>query len=377
MENTFADGPVELTLEQKQSFYRDGFIVLKNAVPKEMTHRARRVLNILAGNIVEGTDSGPWRKYRATSGRNEAITDLVNKASLGQALANTMGPFDPPSTGFAQILYPGEPSKQIGTHGLPDDEVPNLAFFPHLDGHWEGPIPKTASEVDDWHVPKTEHFGDRSASVIGTNNSPLFQDPHCTLSIGSFTAFVGVVLNDQPELGCGNFAVLRGAHHHTAEFFRQQRASGGVVGPEGYGWPRLRRAGDDGVGLNKLPDDISKHFSRGAQYTPDGMMWPEPTPMLVEEGDAFITVHGIPHSGTRNEIGADPRMNVYFRLRRHRPGGATVIGDSDHPDRGWNGEFLQYPDGYNPWQVAIDKLCDPWSEWDGMQEVVAEARASA
>ena len=58
----------------------------------------------------------------------------------------------------------------------------------------------------------------------------------------------------------------------------------------------------------------------------------------------------------------------------YRPGGATVRGDSDHPDRGWNGEFLDYPDGYNPWQVAIDKLCHPWSEWDGMQEVVSEAR---
>ncbi|MCH8333643.1 hypothetical protein IIC65_06890 [Candidatus Sumerlaeota bacterium] len=68
-------------------------------------------------------------------------------------------------------------------------------------------------------------------------------------------------------------------------------------------------------------------------------------------------------------------MNVYFRLRRHRPGGARVAGDSDHPDRGWNGEFLDYPEGYNPWAVSIDALCDHWSEWDGMREVVAEERS--
>jgi hypothetical protein len=104
-------------------------------------------------------------------------------------------------------------------------------------------------------------------------------------------------------------------------------------------------------------------------------MWPEPPPLLVEEGDALMTVHGIPHCATRNDLGADPRINIYFRLRSHRPEGATVIGDSDHSDRGWKGEFLEYPDGYNPWQVAIDALCDPWSEWEGMQEVVAEARA--
>ncbi|MBV7330631.1 hypothetical protein KFU94_20825 [Chloroflexi bacterium TSY] len=374
MENTIASGTTDLTLEQKQTFYQDGFIVLKNTVPREMTREARCVLNILAGKILMGTAEGPLRKYRAISGQHGAITNLINKTSLSQLLANTMGPFDPPSRGFAAILYPREPSKEIGTHGLPDDEVPNHAFFPHLDGLWTGPIPKTASEVDDWHVPKTLYFGDRSLGVIGVNSSPFFQDPDRTLSIGSFTAFVGIVLNDQPEFGYGNFAVVRGAHHHTAAFFRQQRAAGRVIGPEGHGWPRLRRAGENGVGLTYLPDGISQHFAEGAQYTPDGLMWPEPTPLLVEEGDAFITVHGIPHCGTRNDLGPDPRMNVYFRLRRHRPGGATVIGDSDHPDRGWAGEFLDYPEGCDPWQASKDALCDPWREWDGMQGVVAEAR---
>ena len=52
----------------------------------------------------------------------------------------------------------------------------------------------------------------------------------------------------------------------------------------------------------------------------------------------------------------------------------TVLGDSDHPDRGWEGEFLDYPEDYDPWKVAIDAMCDHWSEWDGMTEVVAEAR---
>ncbi|MDE2699488.1 MAG: hypothetical protein OXI23_11505, partial [Gemmatimonadota bacterium] len=140
------------------------------------------------------------------------------------------------------------------------------------------------------------------------------------------------------------------------------------------GWPPLKRVCDKAVGINTLPEWIANHYREGAQFTPDGLMWPEPTPVLAEEGDAFISVHGIPHCGTRNDLGADPRISAYFRLRRHRPGGAKVRGDSDHPDRGWEGEFLEYSDGYNPWQVAIDKLCDPWSEWDGMQEVVDEAR---
>ena len=51
-------------------------------------------------------------------------------------------------------------------------------------------------------------------------------------------------------------------------------------------------------------------------------------------------------------------------------------GVSDHLDRGYYGQFLEYPDDYDPWQTSIDRLCDHWSEWDGMQEIVAESRAS-
>ncbi|MYJ76283.1 MAG: hypothetical protein F4089_14845 [Gammaproteobacteria bacterium] len=66
----------------------------------------------------------------------------------------------------------------------------------------------------------------------------------------------------------------------------------------------------------------------------------------------------------------DPRMNVFFRTRRFRPGnpyeGDKRIGwgVSDHPDRALNGDFLDYPDDYDPFQTSIDKLCDHWSEWD-------------
>ena len=55
-------------------------------------------------------------------------------------------------------------------------------------------------------------------------------------------------------------------------------------------------------------------------------------------------------------------------------GGARVLGDSGHPDRGWEGEFLDYAEDYDPWKVAVDAMCDHWSEWDGMTEVVATAR---
>ena len=346
----------ELTLGQKRSLYRDGFIVLKDVVSPDLTFEARRTINMFAGQ------KGGRRHYHDI-GTSQAIPNLINQSSLGEILTSTMGPFDPPQRGFAAILYPE-----------PETHTPNYRWSPHVDGMWySAKIPSSAAEVDSWQAPRTEHFGDASAAAIGANMTPFFQDPECTLSLGSFTAFVGVALNDQTQFGRGNLCVLKGAHTEVEKFFQMQRDAGGPVGPEGPGWPRLIAVSNDGVSMIGMPHAIRDKFMQGAQRTPDGGIWLKPTPILLDEGDAVITLHACPHGASRN-VGADPRMNVYFRLRRHRPGGAVVMGDSDHPDRGWNGEFLDYPDGYNPWKVAIDAMCDHWSEWDGMAEVVADAR---
>ncbi len=227
---------------------------------------------------------------------------------------------------------------------------------------WYSPdIPRTAAEVDSWRAPRTRHFGTGGATEIGANKTPFFQDRACTLALGSFTAFVGVALNDQTKFGRGNLCLAKGVHEEVERFFQTQRDAGGVVGPEGPGWPRLSRVGDDGVALTPMPPAIRARF-----LDEDGV--PVPTPILLDEGDAVIALHACPHGASVNE-GADPRMNVYFRLRRHRPGGAVVQGDSDHPDRGWDGEFLDYADGYDPWRVAIDAMCDHWSEWEFAKEV--------
>ena len=359
----------ELTFQQKQDFYNDGFVILRNIVPRELTRAAKRRIHVLLGR-----EGQLFRHYKDLSIAPE-FPRLINETPLGELLTNTMGEFDAPVKAMPTALRPFDASTETSVYGVPRTEVPNFGFSPHLDGQWAGRLPQNQNEVDNWTSPRTEHFGSGDATNRGQNNTPLFQDPECSLSLGSFTAFVGVALNDQTEYGRGNLALLGGAHHVVEEFFRMQRDSGGVVGPEGEGWPRLRPRGESGVALNHLPETIREKFSEGSETTPDGTVWLKPTPILLDEGDAVIVLHAIPHCGTENRLGYEPRMNVYFRLRRHRPGGARVLGDSDHPDRGWNGEFLEYPEGYNPWQVAIDKLCDHWSEWDGMREFVAQQPA--
>ena len=329
----------ELSLDEKVALYRDGFVIVRDAVPRDLTFNARRAINIHVAK------EGVRRPYHDLSGAS-TLPDLVNLSPLGEIMRTAMGPYDPPRSAFAAILYP-----QPRTH------APNFGWHPHVDGMWYSPdIPKTADDVDSWVAPRTPHFGTGGAAEIGANKTPFFQDQACTLALGSFTAFVGVALNDQTEFGRGNLCLLKGAHEEVEQFFRMQRNTGGVVGPEGLGWPRLSPTGDNGVALTPMPRAIRDQFTDD-----DGV--PVPTPILLDEGDAVIALHACPHGASINE-GADPRMNVYFRLRRHRPGGATVLGDSDHPDRGWDGEFLEYDAGYDPWKVAIDAMCDHWSEWD-------------
>jgi len=104
--------------------------------------------------------------------------------------------------------------------------------------------------------------------------------------------------------------------------------------------------------------------------------WPELTPTLMAEGDAVIALHALPHTATPN-LSEHPRMNVFFRIRRLRPenpyeGDPRVgWGVSDHPDRALNGDFLEYPASYDPYQTSVDKMCDHWSEWSGMEEIVS------
>ena len=97
----------------------------------------------------------------------------------------------------------------------------------------------------------------------------------------------------------------------------------------------------------------------------------------------MIALHSCPHAATPNNS-ADPRVNVYFRIRRfreknpHEGNRLVAQGVNDHPDRGMFGQFLDYDlASYNPWKTSIEKLCDHWSEWDGMKHIVAEGRAAA
>ncbi len=357
-------GETELTDEQKESLVRDGFVVIRGAVPPDIAGRARKLI----------TDSLPKDERRllvpGELATHPDVIGLFNATRLPQLMESAMGPF-PPVISCQVAVTPGH--DRMG--GSP---------FAHVDGSWGGTIPASAEEIDAASGrPKdpARWFGEND-DLRGTNDGQLWQDPDRRISLGSYTALVGVCLNDQREPGNGQFAVLKGMHHAVERAFRRQRDAGSVIGPEGLDWPRIKIGETGRPYLNGLPDAVRNQVTDPARETFEHPKWPWPelTPVLLDEGDAVIALHSCPHTPTPNH-GPNPRMNIYFRIRRLREGspheGSRRLGHgvSDHLDRGYYGQFLDYPADYDPWQTSIDYLCDHWTEWDGLQDQVARMRS--
>lgn len=354
----------ELTLDQKRTLYRDGYVIVRNAVPEHLVAAAKRRIEDGEGLLSKATE----------------MTDLVNKSSVTPILHEAMGYFDPPIAAQVGVRPVTEPGNHFNNLGYRERDMPYYAAESHVDGSMTIRIPQ---EVQDGTPDEIYHRyiasgpkGDlgRSPDVIGHNMVPMFEDPDMTLGLGSFTAFVFVCLNDQAVEGRGQTALLRGAHHAVEEFFRWQRDTNNHLGVEGPGWPRLDYTVPNRCGLVYLPEAVREQFiDEDSECTPDGRRWPRPTQILMEPGDACITVYQIPHSGTRNE-GTEPRQSIIFRIRnKKRQPNVLVNGITDHPDRGQRGEWLTFEKGNDPWQRSKYAMCNMWHEWDGMRDVVSDA----
>jgi hypothetical protein len=353
----------ELSREEKQSLFDHGFLIIRNAVDPDALSAARTLIESFIPRderqlLVPGK--------LATDTR---ITGLFNDNAMKPIVENIMGPF-PPVISCQVAVTP--PFNKLG--GQPGT---------HVDGGWSGTIPSSAEEIDPTtHRPRdSEKYFGIDDERRGTNDGILWMDPERNLSYGSYTTLVGIALNDQLEPGNGQFAVLKGMHEEVEACFKEQRDQRSVIGPEGYEWPRILIGKKGTPFCNGLPNRIrTLAEDAAAAGTPtEQWPWPELTPVLLGAGDAVLALHSLPHTPTPN-LGPNPRMNIYFRVRRLREGNPNegtrrvAHGVSDHPDRGYFGQYLDYPEDHNPWQTSIDKLCDHWSEWDGMQDVVKRIR---
>ncbi len=356
-----------ITNEHRRTLFHDGYVVLKNVVSQSLVDSARaRIKSAKKGeSLAEAV----------------ALTDLVNRSSVTPILHEVMGQFDPPSHCHVGVTKQSLPRDFYTPLGYKEKDLPYFGHGMHAEGLFTVAPPQeriegTPDEIYSRMIASGPR-GDigRSADVIGSNTDPLFQDPEMTLSVGSFTAFVIVALNDQTLEGVGQTAVVPGGHRVLEAFYRWQYENGGRIGPEGPGWPRFNYNVPNGAGHVYLPDAVQKKLialdSQAPETTPDGIAWPRPKQILMEPGDAAITIFQMPHTGTRNEYGTESRKNMIFRIRnKKRQPGKIVTGVSDHPDRGMMGEWLSYEEGNNPWVRSKKALVNMWNEWDGMQDIV-------
>jgi hypothetical protein len=379
-----------LTYEQKRRLYRDGFVVLRNAVPPELTTAAKTRL------AVASTEDQARARSNGVAQLAEAeqMLALLTASGLGDTIEDAMGPFDRPQRCQVATVQPRRPGEHFSACGYRDHDVPHYGAHLHLDGLYAPAVPQepqhgSPDEIYTRWVEESQAAPSQGRSALALapgSGVPLFCDEECTLSIGSYTALVGVCLSDQELEGRGQLGLLKGAHHAVQQFFRAQRDAGGVIGPEGFRWPRLDHSVPNGCGTVLLPPPVWNQFVAGGESakatTRDGRQWPKPTQVLMRVGDAVIALFHVPHCATRNESVDMDRVNVYFKLRaksrephRYVVGGGG-IGAGWH-DRGPKGELLDFAPGTEPWQRTKDSLCNMWDEWLGMAEVVQEMKASA
>jgi len=87
-------------------------------------------------------------------------------------------------------------------------------------------------------------------------------------------------------------------------------------------------------------------------------------------------MYNIPHSGSRNERGTESRKSVIFRIRnKSRQPDKILTGMSDHPDRGWLGEWLDFDEGNDPWERSKQAMMNMWAEWEGMADIAEQGSA--
>ena len=250
-------------------------MVIRNAAPLDMVATAR-------DRILAGMPASERRILApAELATHPDVIRLFRDTCLADIMHKEMGP------------YPDVVSCQIAT--TPGHDKLGGKPYPHVDGSWGGAIPTRAEEIDlEKGRPRNEahYFGDND-DRLGTNDGQLWQDPDRTVSLGSYTAVLGVALNDQLPPGNGQFGVLRGLHEEVEAAFRNQRDAGSVIGPEGLDWPRIKIGENGRPFLNGLPETVrTKAEKAGRDVKPiDGWPWPEVTPVLLGEGDAVIALH--------------------------------------------------------------------------------------
>lgn len=302
---------------QSRRFHRQGYLKLKRIIPEEMVLAARRIIfsrigslrasvgaSLKTGSVNELAESS---RLMGSAGGEETFLNLFNKTPLKKIVEKAIGnKVLPVRSAQLATLFPGASSEQTNEYGYLDKDTPHHGWTGHLDGLWNGgtAVPKVGSRLQGAKL--------KAWNAEQSTNGVFKENPDFNSNIMNFTALVGVALSDQSELGSGNLGVLRGGHHHMAQFFDEQMRQGGPLGPDGPGWERENRNAPNRRGLVHYPRYVREKYAKNAARSEDGEIWPQPDFLRLKPGDAVIVHSLTPHSGSRVES-SDPRLMIYFR----------------------------------------------------------------
>ena len=73
-------------------------------------------------------------------------------------------------------------------------------------------------------------------------------------------------------------------------------------------------------------------------------------------------------------ISLNLQVPIFTLVNKKRAPNVVIEGHSDHPDREWNGGFIDFAPDDNAYERSKFALCNMYHEWDGMRAIVAEER---
>jgi hypothetical protein len=222
---------MKLSFAQKRHLFDQGYVHIPGVIPRIMIDEALRTINHYLG---EGVDRTQLATLRARSfvpeGRDHpSIAALYNKTPARDLMESAMAP------GKIQPVERGQIALRF-----PTCQDPLPPHRPHLDGM------------------STPHNGTEAGTI------------------DSFTALIGVFLNDLPRGGAGNFVVWPGTHRLHEAYFKEH-------GPLSL--------------LNGMPP----------------IALPEPVELTGNAGDIVIAHYLTAHAGSEN-TSPHIRYGIFFRL---------------------------------------------------------------
>ena len=260
--------PSTLSKKQIESLYEDGFLVLRQIVPRQVWSDAKRHLMLRIGAIFQAAAGySPARPaaLRPGNGVEEAVQaqKTVGAAPSTLKLFDSVRPllewaFDAPiaspAAGQMALNFPSVAGTGINETGWRDEDTPWFGWGGHIDGVWNGgiPIPQKATMS-----PADEALWYSDPSTNGGKRFYPAEDGHGEHAcIKNFTCLVGIPLTDMSEEGSGNVGLMRGSHHDMESFFQAQTRAGGPLGPSGPGWPREYAQAPNRHGLCHYPPRV-------------------------------------------------------------------------------------------------------------------------